>query len=97
MNSDLIITPADQWCREQFEGYEIATQSLVKLQETIPLNGSIAGTIQSAKLKRAKRFLEVADAKANAAEFVRILTQATPMGEILIDIPGVDIKVRIKW
>jgi hypothetical protein len=92
MNRDLSITPANQWCQEQFEAYDLASESLQILNAN-PSNS----ILWTAKQKRAERLLTIADIKANAAEFIRIITKAAPTGEILIDIPSAAIEARIKW
>jgi hypothetical protein len=90
MNSDLAVTPADEWCKKQFEAWDVAQRVVSDLQLG-------TGMLGPAKLKRAERLLAIADARANAAECVRILKESTPTGEIIIDIPAAETKVRIKW
>ncbi len=62
-----------------------------------PQTDSVSGVIRSAKIKRAERLLTMADAKANAAEFIRILSDAVTSGEISISLPSADLEVRLKW
>ena len=89
---DIEITPAERWCQEQFNNYDNASEALELLN--VAPKTSILWT---AKLKRAQRLLEMADAKANAAEFVRILMKDTPTGEIYMNVPYAEIKAHVRW
>jgi hypothetical protein len=92
MNTNLEIISASQWCQKQFNNYDNASEALSILNAN-PRDG----ILWTAKRNRAIRLLAQADIQANAAEFVRIITGAAPTGEIYIDVPGADIKARIKW
>jgi hypothetical protein len=95
MDNNLEPINAGEWCQEQLENYDSALQALTSLRDS-PQGESVSGIIRSAKLNRAERMLAIADAKANAAEFVKILSKISHPGEIYIDIPGVA-KARIRW
>lgn len=89
---DLDATPASQWCQEQFNNYDSALKAL-EILDSNPDDG----ILWAAKRNRARKLLTQADIKANAAEFIRIITEVAPTGEIYIDIPDATIKARIKW
>lgn len=92
MDNNLEVTPAEEWCYAQLGSYDVVSQTLQELKES-----NATGLIYNAKLNRAERMLKLAEAKANAADLVRILMNTSANGEMYIDIPSADIKVRIKW
>ena len=91
-----ISIPADKWCQEQLEEYDLVVQTL-KVLKASPQSDSVSGIIWSAKIKRLEKILEVATIKADVACFLRQLITSAPTGEVSINTPAADLKVNLKW
>lgn len=91
------LTPADEWCHQQLVDYDVAVRLLETEKEIKDGQGKAVTLLKVARVNRAEKQLAIAAIKADAASLVQQLQRSTTKGDVYIDLPEADVKVRLQW
>lgn len=90
-------TPVDEWTHQILEDYDKAFQQLEVEKNQADNQGQAVTIMKIARVKRAEKQLAIASIRADAASLVQQLQRSTTKGEVYLDIPEADLKVRLQW
>lgn len=90
-------TSADEWCHQVLKEYEDALRVLEDEKGTSDVEGKAVTIMKMARMSRAEKNLAKASIRADAAALVQQLQRSTTKGDVYLDLPEADIKVRLQW
>jgi len=96
MTQPLLIEDIDEWITTCLKDYDIALQDL-EMTKVLPNDGEAECIVYLGKLKRAERLLTQASIRADAASMVQILKNSNVSGEIYLNLPDIQINIKLKW
>lgn len=92
----LQLNDVETWYEECMTDYDAALGEL-EYTKTLPSDGEAEKIVVLGKMKRAERKLAAASVRADAASMVQLLKNYSSTGEIILNLPEVQLNVKLQW
>lgn len=90
------LTDADVWTDTTLRNFDLALNELEECLKA-PADGEVSAIMRTGKKKRAEKKLEIATAKAEVADFILTLKRLSPHCDMYLEMPNIDLKMRVTW
>ncbi len=90
------VSNGSEWVDISLREYDVAYQELEDAKAA-PKNGEAESILWLARVKKADRKLALANAKADIASDILEIQKINTRGDIYLDLPDIDLKLRIQW